>query len=111
MKIINVARKYRMPVIPYSGGTSLEGHFAGVRNPLSSLTQRHVNIFQIHRSFYLCSGRMGAYVSTCQKWTGLLLFMVCPLTSSFRVPCHKTRSLSLSTESQRRIRTLSANRA
>ena len=31
MKIVNVARKYRMPVIPYSGGTSLEGHFTGVR--------------------------------------------------------------------------------
>ncbi|KAI0299658.1 FAD-linked oxidase-like protein [Multifurca ochricompacta] len=29
VKIVNVARKYRMPVIPYSGGTSLEGHFAG----------------------------------------------------------------------------------
>ena len=32
VKIVNVARKYRMPIIPYSGGTSLEGHFAGVRN-------------------------------------------------------------------------------
>ncbi|KAH9057494.1 FAD-binding domain-containing protein [Lactarius vividus] len=29
VKIINVAQKYRMPVIPYSGGTSLEGHFTG----------------------------------------------------------------------------------
>ncbi|KAN0118676.1 FAD-linked oxidase-like protein [Russula decolorans] len=29
VKIVNVARKYRMPIIPYSGGTSLEGHFAG----------------------------------------------------------------------------------
>jgi D-lactate dehydrogenase (cytochrome) len=34
VKIVNVARKYRMPIIPYSGGTSLEGHFAGVRNHL-----------------------------------------------------------------------------
>jgi D-lactate dehydrogenase (cytochrome) len=32
VKIINVARKYRMPVIPYAGGTSLEGHFVGVRS-------------------------------------------------------------------------------
>ncbi|KAI0276801.1 hypothetical protein BGY98DRAFT_1090140 [Russula aff. rugulosa BPL654] len=29
VKIVNLARKYRMPIIPYSGGTSLEGHFAG----------------------------------------------------------------------------------
>jgi FAD/FMN-containing dehydrogenase len=34
VKIVNLARKYRMPIIPYSGGTSLEGHFAGVRNHL-----------------------------------------------------------------------------
>lgn len=30
VKVVNVARKYRIPVTPYSGGTSLEGHFAGV---------------------------------------------------------------------------------
>ncbi|KAH9016922.1 FAD-linked oxidase-like protein [Lactarius pseudohatsudake] len=29
VKIVNVAQKYRMPVVPYSGGTSLEGHFTG----------------------------------------------------------------------------------
>ncbi|KAI0043783.1 hypothetical protein FA95DRAFT_1498054 [Auriscalpium vulgare] len=29
VKIIGVARKYRIPVTPYSGATSLEGHFAG----------------------------------------------------------------------------------
>ena len=98
VKIVDVARKYRMPVIPYSGGTSLEGHFAGVRNPLSSLAKRHVNIYTIHRSFYLCSGRMAGYVSTCRVWTGLLPFMVCPLPSTFRVPCPKTRSLSPSTD-------------
>lgn len=33
VKIVNVARKHRMPIIPYSGGTSVEGHFAGVRGP------------------------------------------------------------------------------
>ena len=31
VKIVNVANKYRMPVIPYSGATSLEGQFVGVR--------------------------------------------------------------------------------
>ena len=30
VKIMKTAVKYRMPVIPYSGGTSLEGHTRGV---------------------------------------------------------------------------------
>lgn len=30
VKVVNVASKHRIPVTPYSGGTSLEGHFAGV---------------------------------------------------------------------------------
>ncbi|KAI5116581.1 hypothetical protein M0805_009224 [Coniferiporia weirii] len=29
VKIVKVATKYRMPIIPYSGGTSLEGHTRG----------------------------------------------------------------------------------
>ncbi|KAI0061426.1 FAD-binding domain-containing protein [Artomyces pyxidatus] len=29
VKIVQVANQYRMPVIPYSGGTSLEGHYLG----------------------------------------------------------------------------------
>ena len=31
VKIVKVATKYRMPVVPYSGATSLEGHFRAVR--------------------------------------------------------------------------------
>ena len=31
VKVVKIANKYRMPVVPYSGGTSLEGHFVGVR--------------------------------------------------------------------------------
>jgi D-lactate dehydrogenase (cytochrome) len=30
VKIVKVAIKYRMPITPYSGGTSLEGHTRGV---------------------------------------------------------------------------------
>ena len=30
VKVVNVARKWRMPITAYSGGTSLEGHFGGV---------------------------------------------------------------------------------
>lgn len=31
VKIVNIARKWRVPIVPYSGATSLEGHFSGVR--------------------------------------------------------------------------------
>ncbi|EAU88321.2 D-lactate dehydrogenase cytochrome oxidoreductase [Coprinopsis cinerea okayama7 len=29
VRVINIARRYRIPVVPYSGATSLEGHFSG----------------------------------------------------------------------------------
>lgn len=32
VKIVKIAVKYRMPIIPYSGGTSLEGHTRGYSN-------------------------------------------------------------------------------
>lgn len=30
VSIVNTCRKYRIPIVPYSGGTSLEGHTSGV---------------------------------------------------------------------------------
>ncbi|KAF9518892.1 hypothetical protein BS47DRAFT_1337778 [Hydnum rufescens UP504] len=30
VKIVNIARKWLIPVVPYSGGTSLEGHTSGI---------------------------------------------------------------------------------
>jgi len=30
VKVVKIANKYHMPVVPYAGGTSLEGHFIGV---------------------------------------------------------------------------------
>jgi D-lactate dehydrogenase (cytochrome) len=30
VNIVNIARKWRVPIVPYSGATSLEGHFSGV---------------------------------------------------------------------------------
>lgn len=30
VKIVKIATKYRMPVTPFSGGTSLEGNYRGV---------------------------------------------------------------------------------
>ena len=33
VKVVKIANKYHMPVVPYAGGTSLEGHFIGVGPP------------------------------------------------------------------------------
>ena len=30
VKIVKIANKYRMPIVPYSGATSLEGQYRGV---------------------------------------------------------------------------------
>lgn len=30
VKVVNISRKYKVPITAYSGATSLEGHFAGV---------------------------------------------------------------------------------
>lgn len=37
--VVNIARKYRVPIVPYSGATSLEGHFSGVGYPRSKLSE------------------------------------------------------------------------
>jgi D-lactate dehydrogenase (cytochrome) len=37
VKIVKIATKHRMPVTPYSGATSLEGHYRGVRCSVISL--------------------------------------------------------------------------
>ncbi|KAG9318167.1 D-lactate dehydrogenase cytochrome oxidoreductase [Chiua virens] len=29
VKVVNISRKYKIPLVPYSGATSLEGHFSG----------------------------------------------------------------------------------
>ncbi|KIK95032.1 hypothetical protein PAXRUDRAFT_141634 [Paxillus rubicundulus Ve08.2h10] len=29
VKVVNISRKYKVPIVPYSGATSLEGHFNG----------------------------------------------------------------------------------
>lgn len=88
VKIVNVARKYRMPVIPYSGGTSLEGHFAGVRNPFHSYSAMPPLFQYTIRSYpYLCSGRVGVYVSTCREWTRLSLSTVRSLSPTCVLRC------------------------
>ena len=33
VKVVNISRKYRVPITAYSGATSLEGHYSGVSRP------------------------------------------------------------------------------
>jgi len=40
VKIVKIAVQYKMPLIPYSGGTSLEGHTRGVRKENARIVQR-----------------------------------------------------------------------
>jgi hypothetical protein len=37
VKVVNISRKYKVPIIPFGAGNSLEGHFAGVSPPLIGL--------------------------------------------------------------------------
>ncbi len=37
--VVNIARKYKVPIVPYSGATSLEGHFSGVSFPREKLVR------------------------------------------------------------------------
>lgn len=46
VKVVKVATKYRIPVIPYSGATSLEGQFRGV-SPHSRLPERNRKLMMI----------------------------------------------------------------
>ena len=38
--IVNISRKYKMPLVPYSGGTSLEGNLSAVRSVLDKMIVR-----------------------------------------------------------------------
>ena len=42
VKVVNISRKYRVPIIAYSGATSLEGHYSGVSYPFSFFCQRKI---------------------------------------------------------------------
>ena len=34
VKVVNISRKYKVPIVPFGVGNSLEGHFAGVSSDL-----------------------------------------------------------------------------
>ncbi|KAK7031045.1 D-lactate ferricytochrome c oxidoreductase [Paramarasmius palmivorus] len=51
VKIVKIATKYRMPITPYSGATSLEGHTRGSRFGSICVDVSHMNkILEIHEA-------------------------------------------------------------
>ena len=54
VKVVNIARKYRVPIVAYSGATSLEGHFSGVSFNTA---------FSIPSQEYLLLGKHWEYLS------------------------------------------------
>ncbi|KAK9449160.1 FAD-binding domain-containing protein [Limtongia smithiae] len=49
-KMMVICHKYRVPVVPFSGGTSLEGHFIQTRNGITVDFSRMGNILQLHEA-------------------------------------------------------------
>jgi hypothetical protein len=48
VRVVQISREFKLPIVPYSGATSLEGHFAGVIS-LAAYLQNHepiVSAFQ-----------------------------------------------------------------
>lgn len=48
-EILKICHKYRIPVVPYSGGTSLEGHYVQTRKGLSLDMSRMDKILQFNK--------------------------------------------------------------
>lgn len=48
VEIVNISRKYRVPISLYSGGTSLEGHFTGVCFFPSYQTSRCSSLIKVY---------------------------------------------------------------
>jgi len=63
--IARVAHKYKLPIIPYSGGTSLEGHLSGIRGGICIDFARMDKIVAIHED------DLDAIVQPCVGWEDL----------------------------------------
>lgn len=74
VKVVKTAVKYKMPVIPYSGATSLEGHFRAVSKilVLSGVSFPIPN----ESDLAFLSPLLVVSVSTCQRWTKSSKLMV-----------------------------------
>ena len=71
VKVVNIARKYKIPVVAYSGATSLEGHYSGVRAFDIELGEAYFDVAVSNRY------HRAASVWTCLEWTRFSRFMVC----------------------------------
>lgn len=43
-EIVKISKQYRVPITPFSGGTSLEGHFSSVRLTCYSFNPSHTEV-------------------------------------------------------------------
>ncbi|KZT11521.1 uncharacterized protein LAESUDRAFT_734347 [Laetiporus sulphureus 93-53] len=78
VKIVNIARKYRMPIVPYGGATSLEGNFAGIETGDICIDMSGMDkILEIHEadSDLVCqAGVQWEIVNETLKDKGIALF-------------------------------------
>jgi D-lactate dehydrogenase (cytochrome) len=58
-KIVKIAIKYKMPVTPYSGGSSLEGNFRAVRLTLPLLVLCKLASYMQHSAGGMCVDMSG----------------------------------------------------
>lgn len=69
VKVVNISRRYKVPIIPFGVGNSLEGHFSGVS---PSLVRPAVGWALISAH----SIQQEVYASICQAWTKSSRFTV-----------------------------------
>ncbi|KAH8096793.1 hypothetical protein BXZ70DRAFT_1072326 [Cristinia sonorae] len=78
VKIVKISRKYRMPVIPYSGATSLEGHYRAPASGSICVDMSHMDkILEIHEadSDLVCQpGARWMDINAMLKQKGIPLF-------------------------------------
>ncbi len=63
-KIVKICNKYRIPIIPFGTGTSLEGHVLGNNNGITVSLEKMNKIISIHSEDFDC--RVQAYVTRKQ---------------------------------------------
>ncbi|KAF8877514.1 FAD-linked oxidase-like protein [Infundibulicybe gibba] len=93
VRIVQIATKYRMPITPYSGATSLEGHFRGHNTGGICVDMRDMDqILEIHEadSDMVCqAGASWTDINSTLRDKGIpLFFPVAPEVSSVVPPLH-----------------------